>query len=118
MKKSDVNRENTAGWTALLWASYEGNLKTVCCILKRGANPNKGSHKIIKCCSFIKGSRKIIKCYPFHKGTTPLILASMGGHAKVVELLLKAGADPKKADSKGYRPIDVARTNRIKKLLK
>ena len=43
-----------------------------------------------------------------NKQATPLHLASGKGHAEVVELLLKQGADVMARDEKGMTPLDVA----------
>ncbi len=42
-------------------------------------------------------------------GATPLLVASLAGHFKVVDMLLAYGADPNKADTYlGYTPLHVA----------
>ena len=41
-------------------------------------------------------------------GQTPLVFASLGGHADAVKMLLKAGADPVIGESGGYTPMHAA----------
>lgn len=52
---------------------------------------------------------------PFHK--TALHYAVENSHNEIVELLLKSGAKPNILDSRHYSPLDLARTDKIKKLL-
>ena len=54
-----------------MWAASEGDLEIVRCLLQHGANVN--------------ADRALC-------GSTPLIYASIGGHAAVVRLLLQRGA--------------------------
>ena len=67
---SDVNELSPAGFTALAVACVCGREEFAKYLLEEGAAFS----------------------LPNHKGATPLHLASRGGHLKVVELLLKAGA--------------------------
>jgi hypothetical protein len=41
-------------------------------------------------------------------GRTALLVATLGGHADMVELLLKSGADPNLADARGVTPLHAA----------
>ncbi|XP_078586125.1 uncharacterized protein LOC144868002 isoform X2 [Branchiostoma floridae x Branchiostoma japonicum] len=49
---------------------------------------------------------------------TPLHDAASNGHPHIVELLLKHGADPLQANTKGKTPIDVADNETVERLLK
>ncbi len=52
-----------------------------------------------------------------YRKATPLHVAAMNGHLTVVELLLKHGADTKFVDDDGKLPIDLAKTDEVKKAL-
>jgi hypothetical protein len=41
-------------------------------------------------------------------GRTPLLVAVLGGHADVIDLLLQSGADPNVADARGVTPLRAA----------
>lgn len=44
-------------------------------------------------------------------GVHPLNSAAAGGHRRIVELLLAAGADPRATDASGFTPLDAAAQN-------
>ena len=52
------------------------------------------------------------------KGETALCLAAAKGHEKVVELLLKLGADRELANRFGDTPLDLAEENQHAKVVK
>jgi ankyrin repeat protein len=80
--KADVNRANSSGATALMWAG--GNLDKVRLLLSRGANAKAASQR----------------------GRTALYIAAKhSGAAPVVKLLLEAGADPKATDEMKATPL-------------
>src|ERR1700681_3759577 len=68
----DPNFPDVDGSTALHWASRWDNLETAGALIRGGAN--------------VKATNRY--------GVTPLSLACINGSAPMIELLLKAGADP------------------------
>ena len=87
-----VNVISSHGRTALHAACDYGSVGLVTCLLDHGANINKGTTGV--------GDE------PPH--TTPLLLACSRGHTRVVDLLLKRGADPTLADGHGVAPLMLA----------
>ena len=71
------------GWTDLHSAAYEGDVKRVRKLLKKGADPNTQSED----------------------GDTPLHVAVSWGHVDVVKLLLEHGADPNIKNENGWTPL-------------
>jgi ankyrin repeat protein/acetyl esterase/lipase len=71
----DVNAAQADGMTALHWAAYHDELKTVQHVIQAGADSRAANRY----------------------GVTPLSLACLNGNAAIVELLLEAGADPNTA---------------------
>ena len=78
-KHADVNAPEPDGSTALHWAAYTDDTETAELLIRAGANA------------------KTTNRY----GVTPLALASTNGNAKMIEALLKAGADPNVASTRG-----------------
>jgi ankyrin repeat protein len=71
-QRVDVNTPQIDGMTALHWATYQDDLDTVALLVGAGGN--------------VKAANRY--------GVTPLSLACTNGNGAMVELLLKAGADP------------------------
>ena len=67
----DINIQNEHGWTALMIASYHGNLDVVKVLVENGADVNIQSNT----------------------GLTALMIASHTDHLDVVKLLIEIGAD-------------------------
>lgn len=84
---ADVNAAQGDGMTALHWAARRGDLDTAQMLLYAGAN--------------VRATTRL-------GGHTPLLLASQMGHGAVIEVLLKAGADPKSATANGATALMLA----------
>src|SRR5262245_47263249 len=69
---AQVNTSDPDGTTALHWAAYMDDVETANLLLHAGAN--------------VKATNRY--------GVTPLSLASVNANAAMLEMLLKAGADP------------------------
>ncbi|MGE0862798.1 MAG: ankyrin repeat domain-containing protein [Vicinamibacterales bacterium] len=84
---ADVNAAQGDGMTALHWAAMSGDLELAQMLIYAGAN--------------VRATTRL--------GTyTPLYLASQQGHAPVIDVLLKAGSDPKAGTPNGTTPLMVA----------
>ena len=73
--------------TELYWQCSENRLSLVQKLLKDGEDVN---------------------CVWKYDNSTPLYIAAKKGHQKIVEVLIKKGADAKKANSKGETPLQMA----------
>jgi uncharacterized protein len=73
--------------TALHWAARQGEVATAAMLLHAGAN--------------VRATTRL-------GGYTPLLLASQMGHAPVIDLLVKAGADAKSASANGATALMLA----------
>lgn len=65
-----LTRKNATGWTAIHYATVNGDIDLVKYLIKHGANINKATSE----------------------GSSPLYLAKLGGHDDVVKILRNAGA--------------------------
>jgi ankyrin repeat protein len=65
-----LTRKNALGWTALHYASVNGDIKLVKYLIKYGANVKKATAE----------------------GSSPLFLAKTGGYDDIVKILRNAGA--------------------------
>lgn len=83
-KGTSADIEDSAGYTALHYAARGGHVEVCKTLLKNGANVNA-----------------VTRC----GHATPLHRSSMRGIDRVVELLLKSGADPNIRDSDGYTAL-------------
>ena len=88
----DPNLAGADGTTAVMWASYHGDLELVDALIEAGAD--------------VTGANVF--------GTSAITEASIIGHTAIIEALLAAGADPNFENPEGETPImAVARTGRI-----
>ncbi len=84
---TDVNAAQGDGMTALHWAAAHGEADLARTLIARGASVN----------AVTRISRQ-----------TPLFMASLYGHAAVIDALLKAGSDPKAVSKTGSTPLMLA----------
>lgn len=82
-----INSNDSAGDTALTWASWYGNLDTMKLLLDYGADIN------------LRGVN----------GKTPLAWAAEAGRKEAVAMLLDRGADASIKDNDGNTPLEIAR---------
>ena len=99
-KGADVNsKDKKYGNTALMWASYNGNVEIVQALIDKGADINANSNP----------------------GRTALMWASISGHKEVVQLLLAKGADVNSKDVDGNTALihaaDEGRTEIVQALI-
>ena len=83
----DVNSAQGDGMTALHWAALNDDAELAQLLLYAGANTSATTR---------------LGAY------TPLFLASKSGHSRVVDVLLRAGADPKRAATGGITSLMMA----------
>jgi uncharacterized protein len=91
-KKSEVNKPQVDGMSALHWAAHHDDAKTVTLLIAAGADATASNRY----------------------GVTPLALACSNGNTAVVEALLQAGADPNGSGPGGETALMTAsRTGRL-----
>jgi uncharacterized protein len=83
----DVNAAQGDGMTALHWAALNGDMEMAQLLVYAGAN--------------VKATTRL-------GGYTPLYMAAKSGHAPVIDVLLRAGADPKSTAVAGLAPLMMA----------
>lgn len=119
----DINRSDLNGFTPLHIACYTGNIKIVETLLKYKADPNtiSKSGTALLLASFM-GDIGIVKTLLSHRADpnisspylkrTPLMAAAENGHAEIVKLLLKSGADKNAISENGDFAFSLAYKNR------
>ena len=111
----------TAGDTALITSTRQGDLAAVVTLCQQDIDVNKGnqdnytalhiaSHfgliEIVNCLLTVKHIQLEVKSV--QKGRFALYSAARNGHLNVVEVLLSAGANTSAADKDGYTPIHIS----------
>ncbi len=117
---ADPNEVGQVGWTPLLIAVAQQQIKAVEVLLEFGAEPNVsnalGRTPLMFACRY--GNKDLVErllaagADPNLRGV-PTEMPALGvaaklGHLEIVRLLLKAGSDPKLGDHDGHLPIHVA----------
>ncbi|WAR00347.1 CLPB-like protein [Mya arenaria] len=127
----DVNQRHEFGWTPLHVAAINGNLQAVLKLLEGGADPNledefssirqmakeKGVHPIhvhnIRETEFSNRLNVNANC----RGCTALHYAAMLDDARIIKLLLDAGADPTMENANGHKAEMYVKSPTNKQLL-
>lgn len=100
-KRTDVNAVNVSQETPLMYLSVIGDTDRAKQLIQRGAQVNRlgwtplhyaASKGHIATAQMLIANKAIINA-PAADGTTPLMMAALSGNAKLVQLLLDAGAD-------------------------
>ena len=119
--RADPNIQDHLGRTALYIASYEGLSKIAALLLKANANPNIPKHNgatplYIACQEcYLEIATMLLKAkadpniQTTDDGTTALHMAVAYGNIKLVQLLLKFGADASIVDFRGLSTLAIAR---------
>lgn len=119
-KRTDVNAENPAGETPLMYLAITGQTERAKKLIARGAKVNRLGWTPLHYAAS-KGQMDMARLLlaqhampnaPAPNGETPLMMAALSGGKPMVDLLLKAGADVGTRDSKGQSAADWARTGK------
>ena len=120
--KTDVNRLNANGESALMIAALKGNLELATKLVEKGADINKtgwtplhyaASSGYLAIIALLLDQSAYIDAESPNR-TTPLMMAAMYGSAQAVRLLLRDGADPNLKNQQGLTALQFAqRGNRM-----
>lgn len=113
-----LNSKTKQGYTPLLIAAENGNIKTCEMLLKAGADSSsstKNGENVMHLAARV-GDGNLIKILVVKslinsknmEDATPIMLAAENGHAQTCEILLKAGADPFIAVNSGWNALHCA----------
>lgn len=114
--KTDVNRLNGNGESALMLAALKGYQELAEKLIKKGADVNKTGWTPLHYAA-TGGQLGIISLLLEHSayidaespnGTTPLMMAAMYGTPAAVKLLLQEGADPQLRNAQGLSALQFA----------
>ena len=114
--KTDVNKLNPKGESALMLVSLKGNRELAERLIKKGADINKTGwtplhyaasvDQVAIISLLLENSAYIDAESP--NGTTPLMMAAMYGTSVAVSFLLQEGADPGLKNQQGLTALDFA----------
>ena len=87
---TNINMQDSDGWTPLMYAARSKCLTIVKYLLQRRANPNIQQVRLLLNVSHVS----VYMYPPQSNGFTALHLAAQENHVKICELLLKHGCNP------------------------
>ena len=108
-KRTDVNAENPAGETPLMYLAIAGQTERARKLIARGANVNRlgwtplhyaASRGQMEMARLLLANKAMVNA-PAPNGETPLMMAALSGRKPMVDLLIKSGADITTQDTKG-----------------
>jgi ankyrin repeat protein len=105
--KADVNTATWDGCTALCIASQKGHFCVVEALIRGGADVNQATRKEASG----SDAEELPLSGAMTDGGSPLYVASFYGHCKVVDTLLRHGADANAATIDGATPLYIASRN-------
>ena len=118
----DINAHDQIGYTPIIVAIESGNNEIVKVLVENGANlyekhPLFGKLTLHTACYYeneeaveilLKADRKLVNVHSGNDGWLPLQDATLKSNARIVEILLKYGANPLLTDAHGGTAMDMA----------
>ena len=118
----DINAHDRTGYTPIIVAIESGNNEILKVLVENGANlyekhPVFGKLTLHTACYYeneeaveilLKADRKLVNVHSGTDGWLPLQDATLKSNARIVEMLLRYGANPQLTDAHGGTPMDMA----------
>lgn len=118
---ADIETQDALGWRPLHYATFGGDEKLVSHLLSLRASPNAKAHDgtspllisasrglVNICASLLQAGAKVDETDKIN-GLTALMSAAESGNAKLIEMLLGAGADCLRLNNEGKSAVDFVR---------